>query len=224
MSRVISKRIEVFVVSYGGVGTTSLIEFISRYKTTNDCDDYDGYKHLSIPPVSRNPDLKILYIYGDPMMACSSLFRRGFHRAQSIKLQAYWKFKADVIPYNESLGGYLETGIDKLCFEEHFNNWLDKYPLNDTMFIEFESMWENVEEILQFLELPREAAKDFPAIKTRNSSYDSLEEKALASLEGMYGQFAKRLNDYPAVFLVKNKKKNKWLTFNFFIAITKGFF
>lgn len=87
----LKKNIEVLIVSSGGVGTTFLMEEIKRYKTTNDPDNKDGYKHLPIPPISQNPNLKVVYLFGDPVLACISLFRRKYQYAQSKSVEIYHK-------------------------------------------------------------------------------------------------------------------------------------
>ena len=45
------KEMELLVCSYGGVGTTFLIDFLAQYKICNNRDDKDGFKHLDKPPV-----------------------------------------------------------------------------------------------------------------------------------------------------------------------------
>jgi hypothetical protein len=223
VSRVLPKKIEVLVVSFGGVGTTSLIKYISKYKKTNDCDDYDGYKHLSIPPVSFNKNIKVLYVYGDPILACNSLFRRGFHRAQSIKLQKYSSNKKGRINTKETIEDYANKGIDKLFFEQHFNNWFCNYSLNPSMFIRFDDMWENVDKIVEFLELPIDAVKCFPEKKERNSSYSALDITLLKDLEKMYLPFASRLQSFPTVKVVENQQEGSAVfTLNFLVAISLG--
>ena len=53
----IDKDIEVCVISAGGVGTTFLMEFLSKYKKLNNPYDYDDIKHLPLPPLSKNKNL-----------------------------------------------------------------------------------------------------------------------------------------------------------------------
>lgn len=51
------KNIDLIICSYGGVGTSFLIEFFSKYKNCNDARDVDRLKHVDRPPISFNPNL-----------------------------------------------------------------------------------------------------------------------------------------------------------------------
>ena len=201
--------IEVVVVSYGGVGTTFLLHFLSQYMKTNDPDDADGFKHLTLPPVSFNSKLKFIYVYGNPQLAATSLFRRSYHHAQSIKLQK-WSSNA-TLPISEemTLGEYASEGVDKFNFRNNFHNWYDKYQsIYPTMFVRYETIFDNVEAILDFLGLPEECIKHFPENKNRSSSIDELPVETLKQLDGMYADFSDELGEMGDVEIRVNKNRN----------------
>ena len=58
MGKIIPKDIEVVVGSYGGVGTTFFLDFVAQFKKTNHPQDEDKIKHLGMPPISFNKEIK----------------------------------------------------------------------------------------------------------------------------------------------------------------------
>ena len=186
--------IEVVVVSYGGVGTTFLLRFLEQYMKTNDPDDADGFKHSALPHVSSNTNLKFLYVYGNPKLAAVSLFRRGYHHAQSIKLQQWGKNSISPIPNEMTLQEYASLGVDKFNFKNNFYNWYETYlPKKPIMFVRYEKIFDNVEAIINFLDLPKETIGKFPENISRSSSLDDIPVEALKQLDEMYGDFANNL-------------------------------
>ncbi|MEQ8909268.1 MAG: hypothetical protein RIC95_08750 [Vicingaceae bacterium] len=190
---------EVVVASYGGVGTTFLIEFIRKFKKTNCAHDSDGVKHSPLPPLSNNPKIKFVYIYGDPRLAVISLFRRKFHRAQSRKLLMYSKEDRSLLKDNTTLAEYLTWRKDLFRFERHFQNWYDSYLNYPTFFVKIDDLFKVKSELVNFLELPESALKEFPIQKVRNSKIESLDSSLSNLLDEQYAQFSsflKGLNSY----------------------------
>ena len=109
----LSKDIEVVVSSYGGVGTTFLLTYLAKYKITNMINDEDGVKHLPIPPVTFNKNVKFIYVYGDQRYAAISLFRRNYHFAHSKRINRLQKGK-QTISRAMTIEGFAQNGIDLL--------------------------------------------------------------------------------------------------------------
>jgi len=168
MCRVVIKNLDVLVVSYGGVGTTFMIDYISRYKSVNDSKNSDGLKHTPWQPVALNRKMKVLYIFGDPVDATKSLFRRGYHAVQannlSTSLFPYRKIRSDW-----SIGEYASRGVDGLGLKQHFLNWEANVFGYQTLFVSYDSLWDCSEEIVRFLGLPENSLDEFPEKLTRNS-------------------------------------------------------
>ncbi len=199
---------EVVVVSYGGVGTTFLLRFLARYMKTNSPDDADNFKHSVIPPVCTNTSLKYLYVYGNPQLAAISLFRRNYHHDQSKKLQRWTNKTISPIPEKMTLQEYAALGVDKFNFRHNFFNWYDKYlPACPVMFIRYETIFDNVEAILEFLELPKESIDRFPKSKKRSSSIDDIPTETLNQLDQMYGGFSDELAKLDDVEIRINKDR-----------------
>ena len=200
---------DVIVVSFGGVGTTFLIEFLSKYLKVNDAGDMDKIKHSPLPPISFNKKVKYIYVYGNPQLTVVSLFRRGFHFRQSIKLQKWNGKKASPIPPEMSLSEYAKTGMDKFYLERHFYNWFTKYlSPHQTLFIRYESLFEHIAELLDFLELPKECINEFPSKIIRNSSVEDIPLEIKRDLDSIYGKFSNELNKLNDVVI--RQKEKKW--------------
>jgi len=196
MGRVtIPNGIEVIVASFGGVGTSFLIDFLSKHRKTNQFADYDGLKHSALPPISFNKKIKLVYIYGDPQLAAISLFRRDYQHYQSAKLQKFTNGKKDIIPLGTSLQEYAADGIDKFKFREHFYNWYDEHLVHPTFFVKYEKIFDVVEPLLEFLEIPKEYISDFPQKKKRNSSIESIPEETQKNISAMYDKFRNELSE-----------------------------
>lgn len=182
----LDRNIEVLVVSAGGVGTTFLIEAISKYKRTNCAENTDGFKHLPIPPI-KNSKQKIIYVFGDPVMATISLFRRRYHYTQSRQNNL---FHDTFLPYrialDSSLEEYIEVGVDRLSLERHFENWYHKYRRYEVFFIHYEHIHECLSSISAYLELPKQFVESFPLKKERKSKKNQLEKEQLQQLEHIY--------------------------------------
>lgn len=196
MSRIIfiPKTIEVVVVSFGGVGTTFLMEHLARYKKVNCSDDTDGLKHVSIPPLSRNPELKLVYIFGDPRTAAISLFERKFHQAQYHKLQRL-DYTSPRPPSREmTVETYARQDRDLLGFQQHFTNWYRGYPAHrPIMFLRYERLHHNLDKLAEFLQLPAEFVSSFPEMVSRKSSLDEWDRETRQGLDRMHQSFLAEL-------------------------------
>ncbi len=188
------KKMEVVVASAGGVGTTFLINFIAQYRQVNHFDDEDGIKHLPVPPVSFNENLKLIYVYGNPQLAVMSLFRRNYHQLQSGKLRKCVAGAPAAVPETMTLDEYVAKGKDGFYFREHFNNWYSNYlsPF-PTLFLRYETLFENLEPLMDFLELPKEYIKAFPEKKKRNSDMEEISRETRQGLHEMYTAFEQEL-------------------------------
>ncbi len=198
-------EIEVLVVSAGGVGTTFLLREFAKYKTVNDPDNRDGFKHLPLPPFSRNENLKVIYIFGNPLTATVSLFRRKYQHTQSIKMQQY-AAPEFLIPYEMTLSDYTAQGKNGLPFRRHFENWKTHFARHEILFLRYETLFENLEIIREFLNLPTEFLINFPSKKLRKSSLEGLEAETLAGLNKMYGALAEETEKLPDFWTQRGDK------------------
>ena len=196
MSVFVPRRIEVLVASYGGVGTTFLIEFLSQFRVTNDRHDGDNLKHLPMPPVSLNHRFRCVYVFGDPVVAAASLFQRDMQHAQSVKLLQHRR-DLSPIPDGMALEAYARAGADRFHFRAHFKNWHERYCVHPTLFLRHETLWDNLDALSEFLGLPDEAIDAFPEKRERNTKLNDLPPETLAGLERMYGPLRDELLERP---------------------------
>lgn len=212
---ILPKDKEVVVTSFGGVGTSFILKFLSDYKNSNDPTDKDGFKHLPIPPISFNPDARFVYIFGNPTLSVISLFKRNYHYEQSIKLQRYFGKRISPIPKNMTLNNYASIGADKFFFRDHFYNWYkDSYLVHPTIFIRYESIYENITTLCNFLSLPTTAISNFPKKKSRSSSERDLSEKTFMQLNKIYEKFTCELNNMQDVE-IRLKSKSAFSAVNY---------
>ncbi len=197
----LNKNIDVLVVSAGGVGTTFLMNAIAKYKITNCPSNTDGYKHLPIPPIISNRNLKIVYVFGDPILACISLFRRKFHHTQSVWANKFQQLDY-TIPKNITLEEYVENRKDGHYFQLHLNNWKKEYLYHQTLFLKYESIYDSLENLRSFLSLPASFVEEFPKKLERQSSITRLSDTTLAGLQEMYETHQKQLGELPSFSII----------------------
>lgn len=200
-------NLDLVVTSYGGAGTTFFMEFLSQFKTINHVYDAGNLKHTAYPPVSIIPSQKFIYIFGDPIHATISLFQRNFHHLQSIKIQQGSNINSP-IPETMTLEEYAAEGIDRFGFRSHFYNWYDHSSLNPTLFVRYETLFENLPAIFDFLDLPQSGIDTFPKKKTRASLAKKIPAETLRQLKNMYGEFQNELSSIPDIEIRKGKKMN----------------
>lgn len=225
MPKFLPAGIEFAVVSAGGVATTSLIEFFALKHHVNTPSDEDGFKHMPIAPVSFNPDFRYVFVFGCPVAATVSLFRRGYHALQSRKLQRGYK-PYHHIPLAMTLEEYAAQGEDRLGFERQFLNYYDRHLIHPTLFVRYDSLWSNLDTLADFLCLDRAEMKDFPPRLARKSEELVVPKATLDQLYEIYRPFITRLNGLPEVFIrgekLSRSRVRLLFTKNFHTAVKNG--
>jgi len=155
---------ELLIVSPGGVATTMLISYVSRYVKINHAHDLDRKKHLSnsgvIGKITRS---KILYIYTDPEDIKNSIIRRGWFYKQAGKLGCYKCF----FDYNKRNVYFMESVKRQ---KELFKN-IDKHNGNKILFIDYNDLWVRKKEIMDFFGIEdNDFVLNYPKRKPRNIS------------------------------------------------------
>ena len=177
--------VDVMVCSHGGVGTTFISEFISRYLRVNDPYDRDHSKHIPLPPRWISRDIKIIYVYGNPSEAAMSLFARGYAALQSSKNGVLFP-----VERNESFESYLERGEDRLGLTAHLSRWANpENHRNNVFLVKYDKLWENTASIISFLGLDPKSIDLFPERKTRKSCLRDLSERQTVQLRRIYERY-----------------------------------
>jgi len=200
MSKIIPKEIEFAVVSPGGVATTSLIHFFACNHKVNAPNDEDSLKHMPVPPVSFHPRFKYIHVFGDPVVATISLFRRKFQELQSLKLQRGTGMKSP-IPIEMTVEEYACLGKDRLLFENFFENYYSRHLHYPTLFIRYESLWDHLDVISDFLDIPKKEFESFPQKIHRESEKQTMNSEITARLREMYSGFYRKVDGLPGAFI-----------------------
>ena len=161
----------------------------------------DLLKHSAGPPLTLNPDLKFIYIFGDPVKSVISLFRRDLHHPHSKKMELLNPGESHLIPEKATLMDYAKRGTDHFGFQKHFTNWQRSEIQNDILFIRLETMHRNMDRILDYLDLDQTCSDQFPKKIRRNSDPSALPSEIKEGLQHIYTDFRNQLDSVPDIFL-----------------------
>jgi hypothetical protein len=199
------RGLDVAVVSYGGSGSTFVLQFLRRFMRVNNWNSLkDGIKHVHTPdhPILRGRQIaKAIYIYDDPIRAVTSLFRREYHVHMIPKLNCEHRsaraYRDHVLgnPNPIDFKTFLAQGEDLFHFERHYRCWSSAvqapFPI---LLVKFDGLFANKERILEFVELPRRFWSEFPKEQPRQSRPDALDAADQARLQEMYGALSAEIS------------------------------
>lgn len=186
-------RPDWWVVSHGGVKTTMLMEFLARHGEVNDpYADHGNLKHVARPPRRLAPRGMFIYVYGDPVRAVLSLYRRQYAQAQSRKLG----YVGPRLP--ATVDGYAARGVDALRITRHLRIWLQAQLTVPIAYVDSERLWADVPSLLSALGVDA-APAGFPLEKPRGSDVSTLEPRTRDRLESIYAPYRQLVRDLPPV-------------------------
>ena len=208
---------DVIVVSFGGAGTTMLLEFLAPYLKVNHKNSYvDGLKHIYTPehPILKNNSVeKVIYLMSDPRDSVLSIFRRNYAEDMIAKLQAkhsspeeYNRIVSEHRSRVTNLADFIEIGDDVFGFKEHWKQWSEGRLDFPVLFINYEKIHDSIEQLLEFLELPTHLKNTLPVRRQRHSTFSELSAKDQAVLNYVYQDMANDIANRPSIFI---RKKNK---------------
>lgn len=186
----IKPNIDTLVCSHGGCGTTFFMDFLSKERNVNDAYDQDGLKHLRCPPRRVPNNCKVIYLYGDPVDAVASLFRRRYAVQQAHKFgNLLWRECTDI-------RRYAELGIDKIGLNKVIKRWTQegKSRSYNIIMIKYEKIWKNLSTILEINEMTK-YKKYFPDKKERQVDVDEYVKRDLEKIYSPFYQNIKNLDD-----------------------------
>ncbi len=133
---------EVWVVSPGGVGTTTMMRHIARFRRTNAPDDSDQLKHLPRPPrLPRDGGARFLFITGPEDDIYASLARRGWIEDQAANLGA---------PLAVLSRGRLQRFFFIRAIRRQLRTWKARAPF-DVLYLDYSEVFEAGPRIAAFL-------------------------------------------------------------------------
>lgn len=192
------------VASSGGCGTTLIYNFLRRIKEDIPKEPDAGiWKHMCYPPATpENPDFqlrkdyKAVYVFGNPLNSVNSLFKRK-HHVHHLKRMGF----DTILNVRMTLQNYLDNNKEDIFhLQEHFNNWITcpkkgrDYPI---LLLKYETLFDHLPELLDFLEIPQEKLPLFPKKRQRLSIFQSLPKEMQEQLHEIYGNLAKEVEKHP---------------------------
>lgn len=194
-------RHSVQVTSYGGSGTTALLDRLATLGI--DLPRTPGgypFKHQR-EPSSRSEvpaEFRVVYTHADPRDAMLSIFRRHYGAGHYAALRGH-EPGAETRSRLASVEAFVEGGVDEFMLADHVDRWMrpQGYPV---LFVRYESIERAWPRLLEFLNLPRST----PALdwKPRRSDWRTLPLRLRDGLDAMYGSLAERLRELPDVLPV----------------------
>src|SRR4051812_1073782 len=210
--------LRLLVSSFGGVGSKCLVKGLLQ--TADEKILNQAHTHLRLPPGKDVLDgRKMIYMFGDPYNAVVSFFNRRKMRTRAHGFDGrggggdpFW-----VVKHCRNIGGkhaamnpnwelmdYLKNGVDLLEIEQHFDNWVQartEYPI---LFLRYETMWDHLQDIYNFVGLPQSDIARFPAQQPRGSSWQEQPESLKLGLAKMCGALHKRIMNAADVWIAGN--------------------
>lgn len=148
---------------------------------------YEEYKYIQ---------LKVLYMFGD-------LFNTIYSLTAKLMLNSYTS-KISLNPHAckllcvDSVKSHLFYQEDVLKFKRHFDNWncQHTYPV---LSVRYESMYDNLPKILDFLEIPKKRQSLFPPYKKRKTNWKQAPQYHQDKMLEIYGEDYKYFNKQPDI-------------------------
>ena len=205
------KNLDVYVVSWGGVGTTAFLKFLNDcnmdVNTNNDIDikgkngsKYSsGIKHINSPNHRKLKEFKIkkaIFIYDDVINSILSLWKRNYQCDQVKKLTN----NRNSIPEDWSLSDYIENDQDLFEFQQFYYNWVTTKKEYPCLFVKGQQLYKHRFHILKFLDIP--ISSKFIENHSRNSDwFHDIDNNIKNGLYNIYGGFNDYITSLPDVQL-----------------------
>ena len=201
----------VVINSYGGVMTTTLEHWIAQWKKVNlmerrySKEDRNSYalKHAPHPPISTNRRLRLVYVFGDPILSVLSVLgkedgRPAHHYSYVSENEFTYRTLAMRIK-TRSIKAYLASDLGAFPIRQHFHNWRKEPTQHPILFIRCETIWDNLDVLQSFLGLPAGAMNCFPEKEERESSRKLLDlsPREREKLDQLYGEFSEEIKQMP---------------------------
>lgn len=202
------------VATYGGAASKTLVRGILNQpppgaSPVNLVRRHHTHKRIPFQAVPSGK--KVIYVYGDPAHSIGSFFRRAANEDPDDPHPRHANFLArhcrniegDLakITVGYSLEDFLRGDDDPFRLADHFHSWVTAKVPYPILFVRYESLWEHVEEIFDFVGIPRTEAATFPEKREnyveRNRKYDG----PLAQLRIKYARLLAEMEKLPPILL-----------------------
>ena len=177
------------VATYGGSGSKTLVRGILNQPAPGTSPINlvrRHHTHQRVPYEEVPEGKKVIYVVGDPAHAIASFFRRAANEDPDDPHPGHRNFLArhcrnlegDVQKLSDGyrLEDFLRSEEDPFRLAHHFHSWMRSKVSYPILFVRYETLWEHVEEIFDFVGIPRAEAASFPEKRQnyveRNRKYD----------------------------------------------------
>ena len=194
-----SPECDVVVGSVGGVASMALWFWLNKYKNTL-------HTHSPLLPPRTGRPLRLIYIFGDPILSILSIFNRQLQLDRHYECVAGSYFKLSdmtLLLKMRSLKSYLASDLGAFPLRQHFHNWRTAPTQHPVLFMRSETIWDNFDVLQSFLDLPKEAMDLFPKKKKRHSAKEilNLTPRQQEKLNQLYGDFKEELKQMPDIYI-----------------------
>lgn len=214
--KAVESAIPLLVVSYGGVGSKQMIKGLYPNESLEKLSPI--LTHSRDVPATLPHKKKVIYLYGNPMNCVISFFKRRevIHDRHGY----YPKYRAGIKNWAQShcenVGGdwksldvnwglkeYLENGADLFRLEEHFDLWHKSHRKYPILFLRYETMWDHVEEIINYAGGTNSCVDAFPKKILRSSNWTEENITTQKGLMNIYGSFNNKIESMKDIELVE---------------------
>ena len=186
------------IVSFGGVGSSSLLAHIERGDQDRiwyHSQDKHCLEPELLPEVRKGMEVKACFIYGDPFHSVLSVFRRGLHQRHEKSMARSIPDYQPVLTRATTIEEYLEAGVDRFFLARHLDNWVGYRGSSlKILAVKYESLGAHIREIMAFLECRRPFQ-----VRARKSRYRTQPPEIQEGLERMYGELKRRVETLPSL-------------------------
>jgi hypothetical protein len=205
---------QVVVATFGGAGSKTLIRGILNQPPPGSSPInlvHRHHTHQRVPYQAVPEGKKVIYVYGDPAHSIASFFRRAANEDPDDPHPGHRTFLArhcrnlegdlEKLTDGYRLEDFLRSDQDPFGLADHFHSWMRTKVPYPILFVRYERLWNHLEEIFDFVGIPRAEVASFPERREnhveRNRNYDV----PLAQLRLKFARLIAEMADLPAVFV-----------------------
>lgn len=196
----IIKEPTIYLYSYGGSGTRTFYEFVKRYRKVN------GQVQVHYDLVDKiYPQDRVIYLYGNPMDAVRSFYRKNDQDGIFIKRHCEHLKVKEV--KEKTLFEYIKKDKDGFQLQDHFNRFVRNNPYDyPILIVHFDKIWDYLPEVMKYLELEQHI-DEFPIKKERKGRSIPISVEEEMKFREIYQDYMEELQNLPPVF-VKQPHQN----------------
>ena len=202
------------VATYGGTGSKTLVRGILNQPPPGSSPVNlvrRHHTHTRVPYDVVPEGKKVIYLYGDPAHSIASFFRRAANEDPDDPHPRHSNFIArhcrnvegDLgnITDGYGLDDFLRSDDDPFGLADHFHSWLwAKVPYR-ILFLQYETLWDHLEEIFDYLGIPPAETANFPERRENHVERNRKYDEPLRRLRSKYARLIAEMERLPPVLI-----------------------